>query len=140
LFTQSETKPVDGILMSALRREGLDLLEQGKPLDAGNRVRSAKDFYLGALKDRGINFTQQYHLQPTMAPLKVWGEACVQLYTEKVRACRKEVIGEKEDLLEHVRRLLADVAETEAIITAYEEGVMEETRRKAREARAAAVG
>jgi hypothetical protein len=67
---------------------------------------------------------QMFALLPTMAAIKVWAEACFAV---------SDNVG-----VAHVKKVLADVAETEAIIAAYGEGVLAETRREAREARAAA--
>ena len=63
--------------------------------------------------------------RPAMAALKVWVEACF-------------LAGDAEHVA-RAKKMLADVEETESIITAYEEGVLEEARREAKAARAAAI-
>jgi len=59
-----------------------------------------------------------------MAALKVWAEACV-------------LAGDVEFIADALN-ILAEIAETKAIYEAYQEGILAETRREAREARAAA--
>jgi len=61
-----------------------------------------------------------------MATLKVWAEASML------------AAPADDDVIVHVNMVLADVAETEAILAAYWEGVLEETRREVGEQRAEA--
>lgn len=131
-FALREELVVSGDNMNALRRDDMDLLREGKYFDAWFRMRDAVVFYINLLKEGGIDYLQIHELMPTMHTIKVWAEAC---FLTPVKEFTARNLSDFEPF---AGMALADVAETEAIIAGYEEAVLEETRREAREARTAA--
>lgn len=111
-------------LLAADRREAEELLREGTPYEAGLTLAKAPLLYGMLLDQCGIIRTELHGLLPAMAALKVLAKALVQH-------------GDGKDLLMAVR-IQSDVNETEAILTAYEEGVLDETRRELAEKRRAA--
>lgn len=70
LWAPCKGKFVDGTIASALRREGLDLLKRGKPMEAVARLENARHFYIDSL-ETGIHFMYISGLMSTMAAVKV---------------------------------------------------------------------
>jgi len=64
-----------------LRREGLDLVEQAKPMEAVARLQNVRHYCVNSL-EMGIIFTHISGLMNTMAALKVWCEAFVAIADE----------------------------------------------------------
>lgn len=110
------------VLLSARRREAIELLKAGKALEAVNKT--APYNYKSCLQYSGINIARTHNLQPVMATLQVLADAIVEA-------------GDA-DVVLYAMRIRADVEETKAIMAEYYKGVLEETRRELGEQRRAA--
>jgi len=119
--------PSEGIILNAVRREGMRLVRESRPDLAVKKMEGVPSFYVTFLEVIGINFMHLDQLFDAMAALKAWAECLLGAPVD-------------EELIAYVKRVLADVTETENIIEAYEAGVLDETRREARKARAAIAG
>ena len=115
-----KSQPNKGLSMSVRCRDCLALIRKGKFLDACRRMQGAVFFYINNM-DPGLNFTQLDQVLSAMVTIKVWAEACF--------------LVPSTEIIKDARKVLADVAETEAIMEAYRETTLVETRREAREAR-----
>lgn len=87
---------MDGTIASALRREGLDLLKQGEPMEAVARLENARHFYVESF-EMGIHFMYISGLMSTMAAVKVGCEALVVINNEDfVSNLKKEGVWNSE--------------------------------------------
>lgn len=93
--------------------------------DATLVLKHVPRLYVDFLDGSGIILKYMYMLKPLMAAIKVLVNALTQ--------------SGLADGLEAAERYRADVEETEAILAAYSEGVLEETRRELAERRRAAM-
>lgn len=110
-------------IMGALRREAIEFIREGRPeLAITSNLQKATYYYTTNLELYGINPLQDSVLQPLMAALKVWVEGCF--------------LAANVDCVARATDILADMEETEALIGAYHEAALEETRREAKIGRA----
>jgi len=64
-------------VISAWRREGIQLMRDGKPtLAVIGSMRHAPEFYKNSLQERGISFMRLDQLLVAMDTIKLWAEAC----------------------------------------------------------------
>lgn len=125
-------KPVSTLLfpeiVACYRREAVELLAAGKAFDAMRTLMHVPQLYLDFLGNSGLSLQNVYMLRPLMAALTVLADAATRS-------------GHAEGL-KVAQRYRADVEEMEAILAAYWDGILEETRRELAERRgaAAAVG
>ena len=89
-------------IMSALRREAIDLIREGRPeLAITSKLHTARYYYTTNVELYGINPSHNIELRPLMAALKVWAEACF--------------LAEDKECVAQAKKALADVADTEEL-------------------------
>jgi hypothetical protein len=111
-------------IVACYRREATELMKARRPHEAARTLSFVPEMYVAFLEYSGINHLELYMLRDVMAAVQVLAEALV-------------LTGVPHNNY-HAGRMRGDVEETEAILSAYWEGVLEETRRELGEQRAAA--
>jgi len=101
-------------LVPCHRRDALQYLAAGKPSEAIQLLEGLAYSYIYFMQERGFNLLNIDTLQPVLAALKVLAAALAQTGIS--------------DNIDLAHRIVADVEETEAIVSGYWEGVLEMTR------------